>query len=158
MPKPIPEGFHSVTPSLMFKSCQKALEFYKKAFGATDIETFPTLDGKGIMHATMRIGNSILMMGDEFSDPKSCPSAETLGNSPVSLFIYVDDVDGMFKKVVAAGGKVIMPVEEMFWGDRSGTIQDPFGYQWMIATHTRDLTKDQIRKEAETFFAEMAKK
>lgn len=154
MTQPIPAGYQSVTPSLTFKNSQKALEFYKKAFNAKVLDLFPNLDGNGIMHATMQIGNSILMMGDE--SPK-CQSAETLGGSPISLFIYVPNVDAAFKQALDAGCKTFMPVADMFWGDRAGSLTDPFGYSWMIATHTKDLTQEEIKKGAEEFFAQWAK-
>ena len=157
MTNPIPAGYHSVTPSFSFKDTQKALEFYKKAFGATVLDLFPSLDGKGIMHATMKIGDSIFMLGDEMPGGMN-KSAETVGSSPISLFLYVRDVDAAFKQAVSAGATVVYPVMEMFWGDRAGNLKDPFGYQWMLATHKRDMTKEQIRAEAETFFAQMAKK
>ena len=155
MVKSIPEGYHAVSPSFTFKDSQKAIDFYKKAFGAKVLDVFPDLTGRGIMHATIQIGDSIIMMGDE--GPR-CQSAETLGSSPITLFIYVPNADATFKQAVAAGGTVAMPMAEMFWGDRAGSIKDPFGYSWMIATHTRDLTQEQIRKGAEAFFAQMAKK
>lgn len=154
MTTPIPEGYHSLTPSLTFRNTQKAIDFYQKAFGASLLDFFPALNGKGIMHATMKIGNSIFMMGDE--TPMS-ESAESLEASPVSLFLYLPNVDAAFQQAVDAGATVSMPVAEMFWGDRAGSVIDPFGYQWMIATHKRDMTKDAIRKEAETFFAKAAK-
>jgi PhnB protein len=156
MTNPIPAGYHAMTPSFSFRDSKKAIEFYKKAFGATVLDLFPSLDGKGIMHATMKIGDSIFMMGDEMGDMNR--SAETIGASPISLFLYVKDVDAAFKQAVAAGATVIYPVAEMFWGDRAGNLKDPFGYQWMIATHKRDMTQEQIRAEAETFFAQMAKR
>ena len=155
MTKQIPEGYHAVTPSLTFKDSQKAIDFYKKAFGAQVLDLFPSLTGGGIMHATIRIGDSIVMMGDE--NP-GCKSAETLGGSPISLYVYVSNADAVFNQAVAAGGTVVIPVADMFWGDRAGHIRDPFGYAWMIGTHTRDLTNDEIRKGAEAFFAQMAKK
>ncbi len=155
MTKPISEGYHAVTPSLTFKDSQKAIEFYKKAFGATAMELLQSPTGRGTMHATMRIGDSIFMMG--YENPM-CKSAETLGGSPISLYVYVPNADAVFNQAVAAGGTVTMPVADMFWGDRAGSIKDPFGYSWMIATHTRDLTHDEIRKGAEAFFAQMAKK
>ena len=155
MVKSIPEGYHAVSPSFTFKDSQKAIDFYKKAFGAKVLDVFPDLTGRGIMHATIQIGDSIIMMGDE---GPQCQSAETLGSSPITLFIYVPNADATFKQAVAAGGTVAMPMAEMFWGDRAGSIKDPFGYSWMIATHTRDLTQEQIRKGAEAFFAQMAKK
>ncbi len=157
MTPPIPTGYHTVTPSLTFKYSQKAIEFYKKAFGANVLDVFPNLNGRGTMHATIQIGESILMMGDE-NPGQSCRSAETLGGSPINLYIYVPNVDEAFKQAVAAGGTVVMPVADMFWGDRAGQIKDPFGYSWMIATHTQDLTNEQIRKGAEAFFAQMGKK
>ena len=155
MAQAIPEGYRAVTPSFTFKDSKKAIEFYKNAFGAKVLDVFPNLTGPGIMHATIQIGDSIVMMGDE---GPQCKSAETLGGSPISLFIYVPNVDAAFAQAVAAGGTVAMPVADMFWGDRAGSIKDPFGYSWMIATHTQDLTNEQIRKGAEAFFASMAKK
>ncbi len=157
MAKPIPDGYHSVTPSFTFKDSQKAIDFYKKAFGAKVLDVFPNLTGKGIMHATIQIGDSIMMMGDEMPG-QACKSAETLGHSPVSFFLYVPNADAAFKQAVAAGCTAEMPVAEMFWGDRAGSLKDPFGHSWMVATHTKDLTKDEIRKGAEAFFAQMAKK
>ncbi len=152
MTQAIPKNYHSVTPSFTFKDSSKAIEFYKKAFNAKVLDLFPNLNGPGIMHATIQIGDSVLMMGDENPGQK-CKSAETLGSSPMSLFLYVADVDQSFNQAVSAGATVVMPVMEMFWGDRAGSITDPFGYSWMIATHKRDMTKDEIRKEAESFFA-----
>lgn len=157
MVKPIPDGFHSVTPSLTLKNSQKAIEFYQKAFGAKLLDTFPSLDGKGIMHAVIQIGDSLIMMGDEMGGPESPKSAETTGGSPMSLYIYVNDVDAVYKQAMAAGAKVVFPVGEMFWGDRACNLKDPFGYQWMIATHKRDLTKEQVTAEAKEFFAQMSK-
>ena len=156
MANPIPAGYHSLTPSFSFKDSKKAIEFYKKAFNATVLDLFPSLDGKGIMHASMKIGDSIFMMGDEMGDMNR--SAETVGASPISLFLYVPDADAAFKQAVAAGATVIYPVAEMFWGDRAGNLKDPFGYQWMVATHKRDMTQEEIRAEAQAFFAQMAKK
>ena len=159
MTQKIPAGYHTVTPGFTFKDSQKAINFYKKAFNAELLDCLPNLNGKGIMHATIKIGDSIIMMGDEMSDSDTCPqSAETVGCSPISLFVYVSDVDAAFEQAVAAGGKVTMPVADMFWGDRVGQIKDPFGYLWMIGTHTQDLTQEQIRKKAEDFFAIMGKK
>lgn len=157
MAKSIPEGYYTVTPSFTFKDSQKAIEFYKKAFGAKVLDAFPSPTGRGIMHATIQIGNSIVMMGDENPGP-SYKSAETLGGSPISLYVYVPNADAAFKQAVEAGGTATMPVADQFWGDRAGSIRDPFGYSWMIVTHTQDLTQEQIRKGAEVFFSQMAKK
>ena len=157
MVKAIPDGFHRLTPSFTFKDSQKAIDFYEKAFGAKVIDVFPNLNGRGIMHATLQIGDSIVMLGDEMPSEQCPKSAETLGASPISLYVYVSNVDAAFKQAVAAGGTETMPVADQFWGDRAGSIRDPFGYSWMIATHKQDLTKDQLRKNAETFFAQMAR-
>ena len=155
MPQPIPAGYHAITPSLAFKDTQKAIDFYKKAFNAKVTGVFKAPNGKGIMHATIQVGDSVLMMGDEM---EHCKSAETMGGTPVSLFLYVNDVDATFKQAVAAGAKETMPVAEMFWGDRAGNLIDPFGYAWMVATHTKDLTDEQVRKGAEAFFSSVAGK
>jgi PhnB protein len=154
--KPIPEGFHTVTPYLTLRNSLEAIEFYKKAFGAKELGLFPAPGGKSTMHATIQIGDSILMMGDEHPG-QDCKSAESLGASPVSLFIYVPNVDKTFEQAVAAGASVTMSVDDMFWGDRCGTVKDPFGYSWTIATHTRDLTDEEIRQGAESFFSTSAK-
>ena len=156
MAKPTPDGYHAVTPSFTFRDSQKAIAFYQKAFGAKVLDVFPSPTGRGTMHAVIQIGDSIIMMGDEMPG-QGCKSAETLGESPVSMYVYVPNADAAFKQAVAAGGTVTMPVADMFWGDRAGQIKDPFGYSWMIATHTQDLSKDQIRKGAEAFCAQMAK-
>lgn len=155
MASPIPSGYRSVTPSMTFKDTQKALDFYQKAFGAKVLDLFPNPAGKGIMHATIQIGDSIVMMGDEMPQ---CKSAETMGGSPLGLFLYVPNVDEVYAQAVAAGAKAMMLVAEMFWGDRCGNVRDPFGYDWMIATHTRDLSKEEIRKAGQEFFAGMAGK
>lgn len=157
MTEPIPNGYHAVTPSFTVKDSKKAVEFYQKAFNAKVLDLFPNPTGPGTMHATIQIGNSIVMMGDEMPG-QGCKSAETLGSSPISLYLYVPNADAAFKQAVAAGATVEMPVAEMFWGDRAGSVKDPFGHSWMIATHTKDLTNEQIRQGAEAFFAHMAKK
>ena len=155
--KPIPEGYHTLTPSFTFKDSQKAIEFYKKAFGAKVLDLMPNLSGSGTMHAAIQIGNSILMMGDEMPSPNCGKSAETIGSSPISLYLYVENVDAAFKQAVAAGAREVMPVMDMFWGDRAGSLKDPFGYQWMIATHKQDLSGDEIKKGAAAFFAQAGK-
>jgi uncharacterized glyoxalase superfamily protein PhnB len=158
MVQSIPDGYHTITSCFTFKDSKKAIDFYKKAFNAQLVDLFPNMDGKGIMHATIKIGDSILMMGDEMNNGDNCPkSAETLGASPNSFFLYVPNVDAFFEQAIAAGGKVTMPVTDMFWGDRAGQLIDPFGYSWMIATHTQDLTMEQIGKNAKEFFASMNK-
>ena len=158
MVKTIPDGYHTVTPSFTFKDSQQAIEFYTKAFGANVLDLLPHPSGRGIMHATIRIGDSIMMMGDEMPGAENClKSAETLGSSPISLYVYAPDVDVMFRQAVAAGGTATMPVADMFWGDRVGQVKDPFGYLWMIGTHKQDLTNAEIQKGAEAFFSKAGK-
>jgi uncharacterized glyoxalase superfamily protein PhnB len=141
----------------VFKDARKAIEFYKRAFGAEELFALPGPDGKGVMHAEVRIGDSIIMMGEE-NPQEPCKSAETMGGSPVSFYIYVENADTAFRRALEAGAQSRMPVEEMFWGDRAGTVQDPFGYSWMLATHIKDLTMQEIQDNAQAFFAKMAKK
>jgi uncharacterized glyoxalase superfamily protein PhnB len=147
----IQAGYNSINPIFTFKDARKAIAFYQKAFGATERFVMPGPDGTGVMHAELQIGNSVIMMGEE-NDQNPCRSAETLGASPVSMYLYVEDVDEVFRTAVAAGAEVLMPVAEMFWGDRAGNVKDPFGYQWFLATHTRDLTMDEIREGAKAMF------
>jgi len=152
MTQAIPEEFHSVTSFLMFRDARKAIEFYQRAFGAEEIMAMPNPDGKGVMHAEIRIGDSIIMMGEECPN-QPCKSAETLGGSPVSFYLYLENVDQAFETALAAGAEVQMPVQDMFWGDRVGTVQDPFGYSWSLASHTRDLTMEEIRQGALAAYA-----
>jgi len=156
MANPIPKGFRSVTPMFMFKDSRKAIEFYQQAFGAQERFSMPGPDGKGVMHAELLVGDSIIMMGDEHPQ-QSCKSAETTGSSPVSFFFYVENVDSAFRRAVEAGATVQMPVQDMFWGDRCGSVLDPFGYSWMLGTHTRDLTPEEIQEGAKAAFTEMSK-
>ena len=157
MTQAIPEGFHTVTPMFMFKDTRKAIEFYKRAFGAEERFAMPGPDGTGVMHAELRIGSSIIMMGDE-NPQQACKSAETVGGSPVSFYLYLGNADEAFRTALEAGAETRMPVQDMFWGDRAGTVQDPFGYSWTLATHIKDLTPAEIRQGAEAFFAGMAPK
>jgi uncharacterized glyoxalase superfamily protein PhnB len=155
--KPIPEGFHTVTACLTLKNSREAIAFYEKALSAKVLDVVPSLDGRGTMHALIKIGDSFLMMGDEMPYEGCSKSAESLGDSPISLYVYVPNVDAAFKQAVAAGAIVIMPLEDMFWGDRCGTLKDPFGYSWTIATHTRDLSQKEIQEGAKTFFQKAGK-
>lgn len=156
MVRPIPEGYHSVTPMFMFKDCRKAIEFYKKAFGAQERYSMPGPDGNGVMHAEVQVGDSIVMMGDECPQ-QNCKSAESMGGSPISFYLYVENVDAAFRRAVEAGATVEMEVQEMFWGDRAGSLRDPFGYNWMLATHTREPSPEEIREGAKKAFSEMPK-
>jgi len=148
----IPKGHHSVTPSIVVDGAAKAIDFYKKAFGAEELSRFPGPDGK-IMHAEIRIGDSPIMLADEMPGPGKGPKA--YGGTPVSFFIYRDNVDAGWKQAVNAGAKTIMPLEDQFWGDRTGCLEDPFGHRWWLAQHTEDLTPDELRKRSETFFSQM---
>ena len=145
--KPIPEGYHTVTPYLVVKGAAKALDFYKQAFGAKEILRFPGPDGK-IGHAEIKIGDSHIMLADEFPE-MDARSPETIGGSPVGIMLYVEDVDSRFRQAVAAGGKVVKPLQDQFYGDRSGTITDPFGHKWTIATHKEDVSSAEMQKRME---------
>jgi len=155
MTKSIPDGFHTITPHLIVSDGAQAIEFYKRAFGAQEIERFMRPDGKAVMHAQLKIGNSMLMLGSEF--PPSCLSPKARGGTTVSMFIYVENADAAFKQAISAGGIEKMPMMDQFWGDRCGQLEDPFGHQWTIATHKQDLTKEQIAENAKKFFANMNK-
>ena len=155
--KSIPEGYHTVTPTFTFKDSRKAIEFYKKALGAVETFVMPGPGGRGVMHASIKIGNSNIMMADE-SREMPCRSAETLGGSPISFYLYVENADLSFKKAVSAGASATQPLQDSFWGDRIGTVKDPFGYSWTFATHTKDLTPEQIKKGAEEAMSHQAGK
>jgi len=144
--RPIPEGYHTVTPSLTIRDASRAIDFYKRAFGAQELMRMPGPGGK-IMHAEIRIGDSVLMLTDEFPEMGG-KSPQALGGSPVYLFLYVENVDTVFKRAVDAGAQVKMPVADMFWGDRFGRLADPFGHEWGIATHKEDLTPEEIARRA----------
>ncbi len=156
MTKPIPDGYHTITPQLIVSDGVKAIEFYKQALGAEERGRFLTPDGKAVMHAELKIGNSILMLGGEH--PPQCLSPRSRGGTSVSLYIYVENADAAFDRAVKAGCTVKMPMTDQFWGDRFGQVEDPFGHQWSFATHKQDLTKDQIAEKAKAFFANMGKK
>ncbi len=142
--KPIPDGMHTVTPHLVCAGAADAIEFYKKAFDATEMVRVPGPDGK-LMHACIRIGDSAVMLVDEMPEwgalgPKS------LKGSPVTIHIYVENVDAFVKRAVDAGAKVTMPVADMFWGDRYGKVEDPFGHHWSVATHVRDVSMEEAQQ------------
>jgi PhnB protein len=149
---PIPQGYHSVTPSLTVRGAEQALEFYKKAFNAEETLRMPGPDGK-IMHAEFRIGDSVLMLGEEMPD-MGAKSPLTLGGSPVSFFIYLENVDEAWQRAINAGAKTVMPLADMFWGDRAGCVDDPSGHHWWLAQHVADLSRDEIKKAQEEFFAQ----
>ncbi len=144
--KPVPPGFHSVTPHLICDGTAAAIDFYKRAFGAIELTRLPTPNGK-VMHASIKIGDSIVMMNDEFPEMGALGPKNRKGTS-VTLHLFVDDVDKSFARAVKAGATVKMPVQDMFWGDRYGAVEDPFGHSWSLATHQRDLTPRQIQEAA----------
>ena len=145
MTKPIPDGYHSVTPTLTVRGAADAIEFYKKAFGAQEIMRFPGLDGKTIMHAEIKIGDSRIMLSDEIPQ-MNCLSPQSVGGASSGIFLYVENADATFNKAVSAGAKITMPIMDAFWGDRCGVIEDPFGHKWTIATHARDLSFEEMMK------------
>jgi len=146
--KPIPEGMHSLTPHLVCAGAAQAIDFYKKAFNAVETGRLPGPDGK-LMHAAVRIGDSALMLVDEMP-AYGALGPKALKGSPVTIHLYVADVDATVAQAVAAGARVTMPVADMFWGDRYGQLEDPFGHRWSVATHVRDLTPEQITQGMRT--------
>ena len=140
----IPAGMHTVTPHLICAGAADAIEFYKKAFGAVELSRMPGPDGQ-IMHASIRIGDSVIMLNDEMPQ-WGCFGPKSLKGSPVTIHLYVEDADAFFDQAVRAGAKATMPLEDAFWGDRYGKVEDPFGHQWSIATHFRDMTPEEMQK------------
>jgi PhnB protein len=148
--KKIPEGYHTVTPYLVTANADKAIEFYKEAFGARELFRLPSPDGK-VMHAEIKIGDSQVMLSDE------CPDWDALGpltrgGTTVSIVLYVEDVDAVVNRAIAAGAKAVMPVTDQFWGDRMGTVIDPFGHKWSIATHIEDVSPEEMKTRAAALF------
>ncbi|MDD2761631.1 MAG: VOC family protein [Methylomonas sp.] len=149
--KPIPDGCHTVTPYLTVHVADAALAFYKKAFGASEVIRLHRPDGK-VGHAEFKIGESHFMISDEYPNPNST-SPHTLGGTSVKLHLYVSDADAVFSQAIAAGAKETMPVENQFWGDRMGSLIDPFGHHWLIATHVEDIDPSELQGRMEAFFA-----
>jgi PhnB protein len=144
--KPIPDGYHTATPYLIVNGGARAIDFYRQAFGAKEIMRMPGPNGR-VGHAEIKIGDSHIMLADE-SPEMGARSPKTIGGTPVSIMLYVEDVDRMFKQAVDAGGKSVRPVEDQFYGDRMGSLEDPFGHMWHIATHKEDLSLEEIKKRA----------
>jgi PhnB protein len=142
--KPIPDGYHSVTPYLIVQGAAKAIEYYKDVFGAKEIMRMPMPDGK-IAHAEIKIGDSPVMLADEMPQ-MGYRNPQSLGGSPVSLMLYVEDVDTVFEKAVKNGANAVRPVKDQFYGDRSGTITDPFGHVWTVSTHVEDVSAEEMQK------------
>ena len=154
MPKNPPKGYHSVTPAIVVRDAAKAIDFYKEAFGAEEIDRMQGPDGS-VMHAEIRIGNSIVMLGEE-NPAWQTKSPLTLGGVHGSLHIYVDDADASVARAVAAGCEMRYPLEDAFWGDRYGKVTDPFGHEWGLATRVKDLSPEEIRQAAEAWMQQQA--
>jgi PhnB protein len=142
--KPIPDGYHTLTPYLIVKGAARALDFYQKAFGATELMRMADPSGR-IGHAEIKVGDSVLMMADEHPEMGAL-SPQSLGGSSVFILLYVEDVDTRFNQAVAAGAQVVRPLADQFYGDRSGTLTDPFGHKWTIATHKEDVSPEEIER------------
>jgi PhnB protein len=150
MTNPIPEGYHSVTPYLAVKNAGEAIDWYKRAFGASELMRYE--DQGKVMHAEIKIGDSIVMLADEWPDMGHL-SPQTLGNTPVGLMLYVDDVDTTFRRAVDAGATEERPLADQFYGDRTGTLCDPYGHRWTIGTHVEDVSDDEMKQRMEQFAA-----
>jgi len=153
--KAIPEGYHTATPYLVVRNAAQAIEFYKKAFEAQEIMRFTLPDGK-ISHAELKIGDSVIFVADE-SPQMPTKSPQTLGGCSSGVMLYVEDVDKTYGQAIDAGGKTQMPVADMFWGDRYGTLVDPYGHAWSVATHKEDIAPGEMEKRAQAFYAQHAK-
>ena len=153
--KAIPDGYHTITPALIQREAKKAIDFYRKAFGAEVLASMPSPDGR-VMHAEIKIGDSILFISDEFPEwSPDTKSPQTTGAVTATLNLYVQDADAAFKRAVDAGAKPLMPPSDMFWGDRFGKVVDPFGHHWGLATHKEDLTPDQMEKRKKEWEKQM---
>ena len=152
--RPIPEGYHSITPAITCKNAAKAIDFYKEAFGATEINRMPGPGGI-IMHAELRIGDSVIFVSDEIPGMSTAPTPGTIPST--YLFLYTPDVDTVFNRAVANGAQVGMPLTDMFWGDRYGKLTDPFGHSWGIATHVEDVSPDEMMRRSAEWTASMTK-
>ncbi len=152
--KPIPEDYHTLTPHLTVRDAARAIEFYKEAFGAEERGRMLMPDGKSIAHAEMKIGDSVFMLADEMPGWESA-SPQSVGGVSVSFYVYVEDVDSAFERAVAAGATVKMPLQDMFWGDRTGAVLDPSGHPWTLATHVADLSPEEMEERGRAAFEQM---
>jgi PhnB protein len=153
--KAVPPGFHTLTPHLTVRNAEQALEFYKKAFGAEVLHLAHMPDGK-VMHASLSIGDSMLMLNDEFPDHEALSPLST-GGSAVTIHIYTDNVDAAFNRAVSAGAQVKMPLADQFWGDRYGVVTDPFGHKWSLGAHIKDMSPEEMQREMDRAMAAMKK-
>lgn len=150
---PIPEGYHSLTPYLAVEDASRAIEFYKEAFGAVENVRMPGPDGS-VAHAELQIGDSKLMLSDPFPQSNVRPPSER-GGPTASIFMYVEDADATFEQAQEAGASVVAPLEDMFWGDRFGSLVDPFGHVWSVATHVEDLSEEEMAERSKAAMSEM---
>jgi PhnB protein len=151
MAKPIPDGYPRVTPYLIIDGAGAAIDFYRSVLGASERLRMPAPDGK-VGHAELEIGDSLIMLADEFPD-MGARSPKTVGGTPVSMLVYVEDADGVFDRAIQAGAKAFSPVEDKFYGDRTGQFEDPFGHQWSVATHVEDVAPEEMAKRASAAMA-----
>ena len=152
--QPVPQGYHTVTPYLAVDNAAEAIDFYRRAFGAKERVRMPG-PGDTVMHAELEIGDSHVMLSDPFPQASTTPPKE-LGGTSASVFMYVEDIDSVYKQAVDAGATSLMEPDDMFWGDRFGSVQDPFGHSWTIATHIEDLEPEEMQRRSEEFMAQMA--
>lgn len=152
--KPIPDEYHTLTPTLTASDAAQAIEFYKAAFGAEERFRMTTPDGKQVIHAELKIGGSPIMLADEMAG-MDCHAPHVYGGTPVAFYLYVEDVDEAFDRAVSAGASVKMPVENMFWGDRIGTVTDPAGHVWTLATHVEEVSPEEMEKRGRDFMEKM---
>jgi len=153
--KAVPPGFHTLTPHLVVRNAEQALEFYKNAFGAEVLHVAHMSDGK-VMHASLRIGDSMLMLNDEFPDYGTLSPLST-GGSAVTIHIYTENVDAAFNRALSAGAQVKMPLADQFWGDRYGVVADPFGHKWSLGAHIKDMSPEEMQREQDRAMAAMKK-
>jgi PhnB protein len=149
--KPVPEGYHTATPYLVVRDAGRAIDFYANAFGATEVYRMPAVGGR-IPHAELKIGDSRIMLSDEFPE-RGSSSPQTLGGTAASVLLYVEDADAAFKQALAAGARELSPLQDMFWGDRFGKLADPFGHEWGIATHVEDVAPEEMAKRMAAAFS-----
>jgi uncharacterized glyoxalase superfamily protein PhnB len=156
MPSPfkrVPEGFHTITPHLTVRGGPEMIEFYKRAFGAVELRRSVGPDGKSLLHADLQIGDSRLLLHDEFPE-MGVVAPLALGGTPVTIHLYVEDVDSLYRQAVDAGAKVVMPLADQFWGDRYGVVEDPSGHRWALASHMQDMSPEQMKAAADAAFAD----
>ncbi len=154
--KAVPEGLHTITPHLVVRDAMKAIEFYRKAFGAEVKGVHHAPDNK-VMHAELKVGDSMIFLADEFPGMGSCSSPQTLGGSCITLNLYTDHVDQLFDRAVSAGAKVVMSLSNQFWGDRYGQLNDPFGHTWALGQHVEDVSPEEMARRSREIFEKMAK-